>query len=72
MKVDFDNLRKHLACSYNKAFHDFTKLPESYEKEQLADSLNDIRTYIGTLLACESSGDDVFDSIDIELEPRDE
>lgn len=76
MKVDFDNLRKQLAYSYNKMYEDYIDLSEtikdSFDKEELENSMNDVRTYIGVLLACNSKGEDVFESIDIDLLPLDD
>lgn len=76
MKVDFDSLRKQLAYSYNKLYKQYEELKTGEksvnELEYFEDTLNDLHIYIGLLLACSSSGNDVFESIDIELEPKDE
>ena len=66
MKIDFNNLRLKLAKDFNRLVFELNELNE---KEQLwiEDPLYDLREGIGALLLCESSSDDIFDSLDYTL-----
>lgn len=63
MKVCFDGLRKSIARTYNKVAFDFLE-----NKEELRESIEELRMHVGTLIALESDdSEDSFKALDIVL-----
>ncbi len=70
MKINFNNLRLKLAEDFNRLVNELNDIEEK-EQRWIEAPLYDLREGIGALLLCESSGDDVFDSLDYTLKRLD-
>ncbi len=67
MQIDFDKLRLQMATQYNVLAKKVYEMEESPERQDLALSVDDLHDSVASILSLESTGGDVFKSVDAKL-----